>query len=41
MSAIAVLLVGLGLLLVWSGLTGKPLFVGPDARIPAVLKGNK
>ena len=41
MSALAVGLIGLGLLLVWSGLTGTPLFIGPNARVPQVLRGGK
>lgn len=41
MSALAVAIVGLSLLLIWSGITNTPLFVGPDAAVSKVLRGAK
>lgn len=41
MSAMGVLLIGLGFALVWSAMKNEPLFVGDNAVVPAVLRGER
>lgn len=41
MSAVAVALIAIGALLIYSALTKQALFIGPDARVPKILRGEK
>jgi hypothetical protein len=40
MSALAVVIIAMGALMIWSGFTGQNLFTGDGARIPRILKGE-